>query len=70
MVINMENGRVTAYQHESNVSLIYNPATMHVTLQLYLVYDECFMSLLPLPIQENQHTMECLLLKASWMHPE
>jgi hypothetical protein len=39
---------------------------MHVTPQFHVVYDEGFMSLLPLPGQEHQHIMKCLLLKASW----
>jgi hypothetical protein len=55
-------------QHASNVPLIYNPATTHVTPQFHVVFDEGFTSLTQLPESDHNTVMETLFQKASWMH--
>jgi hypothetical protein len=45
-------------QHTCNIPLIFNPATVHVTLQFHVVYNEGFTSLLPLPIPEQNQIIK------------
>jgi transposase InsO family protein len=56
-------------QHASNVPLIYNPSTTHVTPQFHVVHDEGFTSLTHLPNADHEHMMDQLFQKAVWMHP-
>jgi len=56
-------------QHASNVPLIYNPSTTHVTPQFHVVHDEGFTSLTHLPTANHEHMMDQLFQKAAWIHP-
>jgi hypothetical protein len=44
--------------HASNIPLIYNPATMHISPQFHVVYDESFTSVTPLPSFISDALME------------
>ena len=57
-------------QHASNIPLIYNPQSTHVTTQFHVVFDEGFTSLTHLPTSDHDTLMEKLFQNASWMHPE
>jgi hypothetical protein len=54
--------------HASNIPLIYNPATTHVSPQFHVVYDEGFTSVTPIANMTNNLLLEKLYNKAFWTY--
>jgi len=54
-------------QHASNVPLIYNPSTTHVTPQFHVAYDEGFTSVTHLSNSELSKVIDKIFDRASWM---
>jgi hypothetical protein len=54
--------------HASNVPLICNPTTTHVSPQLHLVFDESFTSITSPHNHQNDSFLEQLYNSAAWLH--
>jgi hypothetical protein len=55
--------------HASNIPLIYNPTTTHMSPQFHVVYDEDFILVVPLPSTAAADALlDKLYKKAFWMH--
>jgi hypothetical protein len=55
--------------HASNIPLIYNPITTHVSPQFHVVYDEGFTSVTSLAMPSKDALLEKLYNKAYWILP-
>jgi len=56
--------------HASNVALIYNPATTHVTPQFHVTFDDTFSSVASTEAACQETAIESLLQKTSWLHSD
>jgi hypothetical protein len=54
--------------HASNIPLVYNPTTTHISPQFHVVYDESFTSITSLPSPLADDLMNKLFEKAFWSH--
>jgi hypothetical protein len=54
--------------HASNIPLIYNPITTHVSPQFHMVYDEGFTSITSLSVPSKDALLEKIYNKAYWSH--
>jgi len=56
--------------HASNVALVYNPATSHVTLQFHVTFNNTFSSVAPNSADSQETIITSLLDKTAWLHSD
>jgi hypothetical protein len=56
--------------HASNVALVYNPATTHVTPQFHVTYDDTFSSVAISTPEAADSIIDSLLEKTAWLYSD
>jgi hypothetical protein len=56
--------------HASNVVLVYNPATTHVSPQFHVTFDDTFSSVAQHPSETTDAVIASLLDKTAWLHTD